>query len=248
MILLDSRDGNPKDLGASIQMVSTIRRMGVPCDRARIEYGDVCFEGHGPTGIILIGMERKTIHDMLHCIDDARYNMQRLGMREMYAKSFLLIEGRWKCHDESGMLMADYGNGSWSYCKYRSKPVMFAKLHNYLLSVAHSGVIITYPQDLTQTCAHVVQCFNYHQKKWTDHTSLLEKQVLNIPTLHGAPTLTRRWAAELEGVGVKYSQEAERLFKRPIKLATSDEMDWLKIDGIGVATAQKIVKEIGGYR
>ena len=77
---------------------------------------------------------------------------------------------------------------------------------------------------------------------------MLEKQTLNLPSLSRKPSLVRRWAAELDNVGVKFSEEAERRFKTPIKLATSDEMDWLRIDGIGVGTAQKIIKEIGGRK
>ena len=252
MILLDPRDGNGKqDVGASIQMCSTIRQLGVLCDRYQVDAADACFEGKGPQGNMLIGMERKTIHDMLKCIDDGRYNMQRIKMKQMYAKSFLLMEGMWKAHDEYGYLMEGFvnkdGKLSWAHCKPGGKPVMFSKLYNYLISVAHSGVIISYPQNLTQTCHHIVNTFHYHQKRWQDHTSLLDRQLLNIPTLVTKPKLIRKWAEDLEGVGVKTAIEAEKLFKRPIRLATADESDWLRLEGVGVATAQRIVREIGGY-
>lgn len=245
MILVDPRDGATTE-DISGEMVSKIIRYGVQAEKCRLKFGDFAFDGNGPRGEIMVGVERKTLHDMLHCIDDSRYNMQRIGMAQMYSKSFLIVEGAFG-HNSDGILMERSPKGNWYYCNYRSKPVLYSKLYNYLISVAHSGVIITYSHDLWQTCFNVVQIFHYHQKKWANHTSLLEKQMLNIPSFNRKPSLVRRWAAEIEGIGVKFGGEAERIFRTPVRLANSDEQDWLRIEGIGVPTAMKIIREIGGH-
>lgn len=245
MILIDPRDGATKrDIAG--QMQSIILRLGVTSTLTQIPYGDFCFDGQGPTGTVTIGIERKTLHDMLHCIDDSRYNMQRIGMKHVYAQSVLIVEGYWRPH-ENGLLMELYPNGSWGFCRYRSKPVLYSKLHNYLISVALSGVVTTLSRDIIQTCTNVVEFYHYFQKPWQSHTSLLEKQVLNVPSFNYRPSLLRRWAAELDGIGVKFGGEAERLFRTPVRLARADETEWVQIEGIGAKTAIKIVKEINGW-
>ena len=233
----------------SKELESLICARGVKVQREPLEFGDACFEGNGPHGPMLIGIERKRVHDFLNCIDDARYTgHQRIGMAQMYGASFLIIEGCWKPHDQSDLLMErPNGRTSWAYCRPSGRNVMYSKLRRYLLSVSLSGVHVLYTYDITHTAIDIIQAFHYFQKDRSAHTSLLEMQKFNIPTLDRKPSLVRRWAADLDGVGVKISADAERAFKKPILLATADEVDWVtRVPGIGVKTAQSIWRQIHG--
>src|SRR5437667_6511157 len=98
MILVDSAIG-------SVDLMPAIQRIGVRCEKTHLASGDAMFEGRGPQGPLLIGVERKKLHDMLACIDDARYNDQRIRMRQDYDISILMVEGHWKPHDNKGLLM-----------------------------------------------------------------------------------------------------------------------------------------------
>lgn len=232
----------------SADLIPHIQRIGIRCDKSPLQYGDAAFEGRGPLGTIAVGIERKRLHDMLNCIDDARYTgHQRIGMKQMYQVSVLIIEGHWKPHDGDGMLMEGFSGGiSWGYCRYRTQRTMYAKLYRYLISVALSGVIVTYSRDPFHTAFNITEWFQYFQKNWQGHTSLQEMQKIAIPTLNQKPSLVRKWAADLDGIGVKLSEDAEKLFKTPIKLAQADESEWLRIPGVGVKTAQQVVKEVWG--
>ena len=243
MILVDPRKG-------SAEMAPIVHRLGVPCETVQLPFGDACFEGNGPKGRINIGVERKALHDMLHCIDDARYSAhQKPGMAQMYDKSFLVVEGLWRPHDPEGWLMEFFPSSQkWGFCKPGGRQILYSKLRRYLFSISLSGVVVLFTRDLFHTAYDTCELFHYFSKKWSAHTSLLETQKLNIADLSGKPTLTRRWAADLEDIGVKYSMAAEQLFKTPVQLANSEEMDWLAIPGIGVKTAQKVVREINGWR
>lgn len=233
----------------SKELEPLISRLGVPVEKSGLPAGDFCFEGKGPNGPLAVGVERKTLHDMLHCIDDARYNQQRALMKSLYDVSILVIEGHWKPHQEQGFLMEGFTGGiSFGFCKYRTQRVMYHKLRRYLYSVTLSGVIVQQTRDMNHTAFDVVEWFHYFQKPWDHHTSLLEIQKLAIPTLGGRPSLVRKWANDIEGVGTKLSLEAERLFKKPITLANGDETDWLKIEGIGVKRARDIVREVWGLK
>lgn len=238
----------------SKELESVLRaHVSVPVQREPLLFGDVCFEGNGPHGTMLIGIELKKIHDMLNCIDDARFSAhQRLGMSQMYKVSILNLQGLWRPHDQNDLLMEGKidkdGKLNWFYCRPAGRNVMYSKLRRYLFSVSLSGVTVTYTRDLMHTVQDIIQWYWYFQKAWKDHTALLAMQKINLPSLTGKPSLVRRWAADLEGVGVKFSDDAARLFKKPITLATSDEMDWLRIPGIGVPTAQSIWREIHGVK
>jgi ERCC4-type nuclease len=247
VILLDSRGGQNQDYINTL--VGHIKRIGVQVELTQLQYGDVAFEGKGPDGTIMVGIELKKLHDILNCIDDSRYNMQRVGMKQMYQVSALYVEGHWKPHDSSGLLMEGFNGGvSFGYCKHRTGRTMYAKLRRYLYSVSLSGVLVCHCRDAFHTAYDICELFHYFQKRWTDHTSLLETQKLNIPALTRRPTLCRKWAADLTDIGVKLSLDAERHFRTPIQLANADEKDWLRIPGVGVKTAQQIVREIMGAK
>lgn len=242
----------PPDKG-HFEFKQIIWRIGVPCEvvpMAVMPYGDACFQGNGPDGPISVGIERKKIHDLLQCIDDHRLSArQMVGMRETYHKCYLYVEGLFKPH-EDGTLMEGFlgkdGKLSWGPLRYRSQTVKYSKLRRYLFSIAHGGFDVVYTRDIFQTAYDVTEAYHYWNKKWKDHTSLLELQKFALPCLTGEPSLTRKWAHDIRGIGIKHSEQAEKVFKSPIKLATASEMEWLRIEGIGVDTAQRIVREING--
>lgn len=231
-----------------------IRRIGIPCDDYPLSvmpFGDACFSGNGPDGPITVGIERKKLPDLLQCIDDARLSAhQMVGMRDNYQKCYLIVEGVWKPH-ENGLLMEGYISGqnklSWGPHRYRSQSVMYSKLRRYLFSVSHAGFDVIFTRDIFQSCYDICEAYHYWSKDYSKHTSMVELQKHAIPTLNGKPKLVREWAFAIEGVGVKHSEAAQRLFGTPIRLANSDEEDWMKLDGVGVATAQRIVREINGW-
>jgi ERCC4-type nuclease len=246
MILVDDRERPNRQAGSTKEVLPILVRLGKPAFKQRLGFGDFCFEGNGPGGRINIGIERKTLHDMLHCIDDAHYaGHQRGGMKLLYRFSFLALEGLWKPHHPDGWLMEGWGT-SWGYCKYRSQTPLYTKLFNYLVSVALSGIPVVVSRDMEQTAANVCGLYDYFQKPWSNHTSLLETQVMPLAGITGRPSLVRRWASQLEGVGVKLSENAESVFHTGIELATADETEWVRIHGISPRMARRAVGEIRG--
>lgn len=250
MVLVDSKDGAGADKDISGTLVSYIRRCGVNAEKDYMDEGDFAFEGNGPEGRILIGVERKTLRDLIHCIHDARYNDQRVRMKETYRVSFLAVEGMWRPHEDGCTMEGFNGGASWGYFRvrtsYSARIVDYSEIYRYLLSVSLTGVIVTLSRDLFHTAYNVCEIWRYFNKPWSDHDSMLQTRTLNIPSLEHRPSLTRLWAADIEGIGVKRSEEAERLFRTPIQLATSEEQDWLQLSGVGEATARNVLKQIHG--
>ena len=245
MILVDRREKPGKR--EKQEMVDLIRRFGVKAELEELPYGDYCFEGFDTKGGITIGVERKRLHDMLTCIDDSRYAVhQRLGMKGLYHENWLLIEGTWRPHDPKGILMESRDGCSWWECRPGGRPVLYSKLRRYLFSISRSGIEVMYTRDMTHSAYDLCELYHYYQKK--DHTSLVTKQQMNIPAFQGKPSLVRRWAEELEGIGPKKAADAAKLFHTPQALANSEVMEWLAIPGVGVKTAEDVVRQIEGRK
>ncbi len=245
MILIDNQGRD------HLELIPHIRKQHVDVTEQRLEWGDACFTGNGPDGHILVGVERKRLHDMMACIETKRYGAkQRVGMQQLYGLSVLVIEGDWRPHDPGGFLMEGYQGGiSWGFFSHRKQKAMYHTLRRYLFSVSLSGVLVIYTKSPFHTAFDLCELFHYFQKPWSGHTSLMEMEQLQLPTLTARPGLARLWAACIEGIGVKLSSAADRLFGHsPIKLATSDEMEWLKIPGVGVPTAKSVVNQIWGRK
>jgi ERCC4-type nuclease len=239
MIIADRRVG-------SAELVPLIRKVGVLSEVGDLPFGDFTFDGRGPAGDLCIGVERKTLHDMLACIDDARYSAHQLpGMKSLYDVSYLIVEGSWR-PQESGLLMELFRGTTWGYCKQGPSRIMYHKLRRYLFSVSLAGVNVIYTSSPFHTAYDLCELFHYYQKPWDQHTAMIEMQSICIPTLNGKPSLVRRWAHELAGIGTKQSEEISRVFKLPGDMAIATEAEWKEIDGIGPKKAKSIWREIWG--
>lgn len=252
MILIDCKGDKPQSkppVTPGADIINHIKRLGIPCQRADLDYGDATFEGNGPLGSVAVGIERKALHDMLTCIDDSRYTgHQRIGMELMYGVSVLMVEGHWKPHDGNGLLMEGFSGGTaWGYNRHRGRQALYAKLYRYLISVSLSGVVCSYSRDVWHTAYNIVEWYHYFQKPWREHKALMAMQKVQVPTLQGKPTLTRRWAFAIDDIGETTSEAATKVFKTPYDLASADEEEWLRVPGVGVKTAQRIVREVRGW-
>lgn len=240
MILVDSATG-------SRELLPIIQRIGEEAKLQNMEYGDFVFSGNGPHGEIDIGIERKALHDMLHCIDDARLaGFQSHGMRTMFKIRIVILEGFYKPHDNEGILMESRDGYKYWPCKYRTKPPLYSKLYNYILSLSLSGLLVIHSRDPYQTAFNVVETYRYFQKKWTDHTAMQEIQTFALSEVMGRPSLCRRWAAQVDGIGVKLSADVDRQFRTGRMMALASPSDWASIRGLSMSTAERIVSEIWG--
>lgn len=251
MILIDFNEENKTKRDASLDLMRHIRALKVPVEKTGLSFGDAAFEGRGPdNSVVTIGIERKGLHDMLNCIEDSRYTGHQLpGMKMLYSHSVLIIEGHWKPHDPGGFLMEGFSGGTaWGFLKHRKQNTLYSMLYRYLISVQLAGVTVTYSRDPFHTAFNICEWFHYFQKNWDGHRSLMEMQKLALPTLTGKPTLVRKWSAALTNIGATLSGAFDKKYKRAIDLAMTDESELLTIPGVGVKTAQAIVKEIRGGR
>lgn len=238
MILVDPATG-------SGELLPVIQKFSVPCKLEPLPFGDVCFTGNGPKGTIGIGIERKKIHDILACINDARFSGHQLpGLLNMYKVRYLYIE-QFFYPNSDGMLRQSIDG---SYFFLRKPPTQYDRLYRYLLSVNLAGVSVIFTRDIYQTAYNICATYWYFQKEWDKHDSLKRTQDIFVPTADPHPPLVQKWAKCIDGVGDKLCTRAAQLFKTPYDLANADPSDWMMIPGISEATAEDIVNQIMGVK
>lgn len=211
----------------------------------------------------LIGVERKKVLEALDCIDTGRLGgFQLPKMRNMYGFRFVVIEGVWRPNYLLGTIEREVsksnGDVFWTSDLPGGKRVAYHKLRRYLFSLTMAGAHVLLTRDVGHTAYDICELYHWFQKAWNKHTSMntlytghswdtqvkQSEELVMIPTIDHRPSLTRLWAAGIEGIGVKMSADAERVFKTPRELANADESDWMNVPGIGLKTASGIVKQI----
>lgn len=245
MILVDSRVG-------SRELLSTLRGFGVDADLGGSLDADFQFTGNGHDGPCLIGVERKTIQDLLNSMRDRRLAGQQLGrMISTFDVCYLIVEGVWRRGEDGMIEMLHHG-----YWKSARGNHHYAESDRFLCSLEMlCDVKIWRTADERETCAAIADRYSWWQKQWEDHTSTRviyapgpERKTKGHKPLmfrHEA-TLLEKWLAQLPGIDDR-AIELAKYFRSPRDLANADVSRWMAIKGmrIGQTTAEKIVRAVG---
>lgn len=213
--------------------------------------GDVAILGNGPGGApVQVGVEVKRLGDMIQCIENGRFIGHQLpAMLDTYDQVWLLVEGIWR-EGDSGLLEVPRGAG-WSSIRTgngRGGGFMASSLSSFALTLSIKlGVRV----QLTGTRKQTVDWL-YHLNRWWTHKTYEEHRAhlafdnSTALTLVSRPSLLRRVAKELPGVGWDRSGHVSRHFNSVVEMAVAGEAEWRTIEGIGKDTARKVVAALEG--
>lgn len=235
MILIDSRVGS----GELLPMFSK----GVArC--ATLPFGDFCFTGNGPGGMPLnIGIERKQVREIAGTLADGRLVGHQLpGMLREYHVVYLVVEGRWRGAPGSGILQVK--KGEWRDVENGSARFLADTIRKFLSTLENmAGVRLRYTEDKKGTVQEVEALYSWWvEKEWSEHDSHLAIQFPQVETvmLH-KPSVMRRMAACLPGIGWKRSGAVEAHFQNIIDMVCGETDEWMEVEGVGKETARKVV-------
>lgn len=129
MILVDDRE--PKALIRQLQEIG--RGTHVEVIQSRLDAGDFILCPEGDSGIKTVGVERKTVGDLLHSISDERLRRQLLNTQADWGIAYLLIEGHrnYTVSSEGKRILHHSGTaGHWT----------FGMVENFLAAIQLSGI------------------------------------------------------------------------------------------------------------
>jgi len=219
-------------------------------------FTDCCFTGVGEQGeSMLVAVERKKVGDLAQCINDGRLLHQLQVCRENSADVLcLVVEGRYRRNPDDGLLEIPVW-GINPRTMHRAeiwqpvKPTMqYSRFDQYLTELAYlAGVIVKRTENVRETADVIQALYANFQTSPSQHQSL--KQIFKPPmpvVLLVRPSLVRRVAAELPGIGWGRSKVVAEHFPSVRAMVEADVKEWASLDGIGKKTAEKVVRALGG--
>lgn len=240
MMTVDDRVG-------SVELASALKAMHLEVEVKRLAFGDFAWQGNGPKGPCMVGVERKCIRDLLACIQDGRFAAHQLpGMVETYEFCYLIVEGRWSI-DTKTLELIEVSKGGWRAVRLGpSHEFMYRELDNYLNSIATmSSCRIKTSTCPGETVAQLVDLYHWWcDKSWVQHQSLkvLRKEPPRFSFFE--PGVCQSMAACLPGIGYERSAAVAARFKTPIDMVLGTVSEWAEVPGIGKGIAAKVAKAL----
>lgn len=244
MIQVDNRTGSDR-LGKALL------KSRQPVTMCRLEFGDASFMGVGvDQRPVPVGIEYKITSDALTCITDGRFaGHQLIGLTQSYEHVILLIEGVTRPSHPDGLLEVRHDRGFWYQAKVGPRAFMHRDFMAWLNTLTFkAGVKVIRTSCLAESASVVAGLYRWWTDGWESHKSHL---ALQSPIELGQvnftkPSLARRVASCLPGIGVERSLFVSRALPTVFDMAVADESDWAGIDGVGKLGASKIFNAIRG--
>jgi ERCC4-type nuclease len=233
-----------------------LRRHDLPISVQRLEYGDAHWVGNGPAGplSVMYAVERKKIRDLVNGMRDRRLAGHQLrGMRRLYDRIALVVEGPWRCGENGELEVLD---GGWHALTVGRSLILYDSVANYLLGAQlRGGVMVWRTMSVVETAALYATAYRSETEKlWADHHS--HDQIYAPVTVDAGrpyePTMVERMAAQLPGVD-RRARLVARYFKTPVEMVMAGPAEWLKVKprteaekglGIGKGIAAEVFKAL----
>lgn len=221
MVLVDDREGSKK-------LIEPLKRIGLPVESTRLEYGDIGFVGRGANGASLsIGVEYKQVGELITSIRDGRFAGGQLpGMRNQYDHAWLLVEGQWRSN-ESGQMTTYQGRyRGWQAFHGKMSAVEFEK--HLLTFELCGGVSVRFTNSQQDTVRFLLALYRWWTSKDLDEHS----SHIAVHTPHTMVPLSdfRQAVYRFPGIGIKTSWAVEQHFNGCLRDAVNASVEeWADI-------------------
>jgi ERCC4-type nuclease len=242
MITIDSRIGSRELLSHFAHGVAQL---------GHLEFADAAFLGTRKDSVMSIGVERKALSDFLGSMQTGRLAAVQLpGLRASYDVVYVVLEGVWKVHPD-GRILVPRGKGNWDSFHLGRRQFTSRELDGFVNSLqVEAGVVVRETSNMHHTAMLIYNLYRWWQK--SDHASILamHKNRFADDGAGGAlltpPSLRRRVASELPGIGFKRSLAVADHFPTVRAMVNAEESDWKGIEGVGKTTAKRVVAALSG--
>lgn len=249
MILVDPRVGR-KNGQTSAERLDTIvnsLRRKVNCTvrgaKPRLNSGDFAFEGNGPDGSMMIGVEWKTVGDACGSMRTDRLAADQLkAMSDDYGMSFVVLQGLWR-PGNNGVLMTIKGH-EWKPLTLAAKSFQYSELFKYLISMSvKKNVVVFRSMTEDETLCMIAELYRWWQTPWDKHRSMDPIKTQTELTFTRV-SLLRKIAAELPGIGWTRSLAVDKAFISVQQMVSASVEQWESVEGIGPTMARRVHKAL----
>ena len=242
-LLIDDRDGSKE-----LMLHEPVRSTGV---LTRLDYGDVAIVGNGPDGPCMVGVEVKSIYDLISSINSGRLQATQLpGLMRDYEFRWFLYYSAYKSGPANELLVRRRGKKDWSIYRIGNRVVPFGYVESFLVELSLLGVHIHRSHDLADAAAWVGVLHRWWSKPWTAHKGMRtidhSRDVGFLPNIDADTRVRIAVAHALPGVGFERALAAARHFPSVAAMMDATVDEWCRVDGIGKTIAKSIVQTVKG--
>lgn len=248
-ILIDPREGS-RDL-ITYSPLDTLATL------AELPSGDVYITGNGPAGPISIGVELKSISDLMGSSTTGRLTAQLERMAGSYHRIWVLTYGALATNPASHLLSTNASGRLGPVLRSPTTPFQFTEYYSLLHEIAECG-IHTHHVDTYHTAAlWIARLAHFWAKPYRCHQRLA---TLELPTTTLIPRyaaddtendrmkVAMRMAACLPHISKGRALAAAQHFTSIRDMFTATVTQWMEISGIGKTTAKAAVEIINRRR
>lgn len=257
MILVDKREDTPKQ-----KKFLSLFPKGTAVMK-HLTFGDFAFEGIGPDNVpIMVGIERKTINDLINSIQSRRLVTHQLpGLTDHYDRCYLLVEGKLMAQPGTGNLIRpdfskwNRGGGKGNKgssrrfvnIKVAGRVVKKGDIINFLASVEEFwGVRILRTDNREDTAITVSSLAGWWGKQYTSHSTHTDfdphQRLLQVSAVR--PNQTMRFVASMKGVGPSMALEMARAFPNFGEIVNADVKEIAGVKKWGKSTAGRLMDAV----
>ncbi len=192
-----------------------------------------------------IGVEVKTVGDLLACITSRRFVENQLGgLQDCYGFWYLLVEGQYMAGEDGELLI---WRGRWVQPTWGSSGWLYRRVAHWLTSmVVQGGARLLQTRDRAETIAALHAEYTWWTAEdWSEHTAVREHAWSSgIRRGNTRPPTLARMLAQLKSLGPKRAMAACTHFKGLDAVQGACAELWQEVPGVGKATARAVVKEL----
>lgn len=239
-VLIDNRAGS-KDL----IRYPPLSECGELC---RLESADACFAGNGPVGSVVVGVEVKSIWDVLSSAGTGRLQATQIpAMLTSYDVGWMVYYGIYRPSPRDGTLEVRRGK-LWKTHRIGSRAVPYGYLESLLLDLVVLGINVKLVADMREVATWIGVLYRWWSKPWDKHRGMRtfdnSGAVSLMPGMNEGTHLRARVAAQLPGVGFERAVRAAQHFTSVREMIGAGREEWAKVPGIGKVIAKAVEESL----
>lgn len=216
---------------------------------------DISFAGKGPEGLLSIGIEFKSLSDLLSSIHSGRLQDTQIPtLKREYDRCWILYYGRYRCGQDDNLetLWTNPHNHRDYWKPYNfigNRPMKYGYLESSLLSYTEAGICHKSVPTIEDAAKWIGCLYRWWQKDYDKHSSFrtfdrssdLRKPAI-MPGIDEHTRAKMEFADRIPGIDYKKSMSIAGHFDSIQDMVNAGVDEWMRVPGIGKVISKVAVE------